>query len=78
MRTPMEKVLQQISLPAEVTDALLHHRGPYGPYLELAIACEQDDHARVEALAAQLELDITEINEAHVGALVWAQQASEA
>jgi EAL and modified HD-GYP domain-containing signal transduction protein len=78
MRTPMEKVLQQISLPAEVTDALLHRRGPYSPYLEIAVACEQDDLARVEALAAQLELDVAGINAAQVEALVWAQQASEA
>lgn len=78
MRTPMEKVLQQINLPAEVTDALLHQRGPYSPYLEIAVACEQDDLARIETLAAQLELDVDEINEAQVEALVWAQQASEA
>ncbi len=77
LRTPMEQVLKQINLPEDVTAALLQRKGPFGPYLDLAIACEQEDQSQVEALAAQLKLEISDINEAQVDALIWAQEASE-
>ncbi|HSJ79866.1 MAG TPA: HDOD domain-containing protein, partial [Thiobacillus sp.] len=36
MGMPMEQVLKQISLPAEITEAIVSQRGPYAPYLALA------------------------------------------
>lgn len=76
MRTPMEQVLKQISLPAEITEAILSQRGPYAPYLALAIACEQDDQSSIEALAKQIGRDVADINGVHMDALLWAQQLS--
>ena len=77
LSTPMDQVLRQIPLPAEIVEALLHRRGPYAPYLELAIACEQDDQASLEALANEIGRDLADINLAHVEALLWAQQLNE-
>lgn len=76
MRMPMEQVLKQISLPAEITEAILHQQGPYAPYLALAIACEQDDQSSIEALAKQIGRDVADINGVHMDALLWAQQLS--
>ncbi|WP_324779871.1 EAL and HDOD domain-containing protein [Thiobacillus sedimenti] len=76
MHMPMEQVLKQISLPAEITEALLHRQGPYAPYLALAIACEQDDQSSIEALAKQIGRDVADINGVHMDALLWAQQLS--
>ncbi len=76
MRTPMEQVLQQISLPAEITEAIVAQRGPYAPYLALAIACEQDDQSSIEALAKQIGREVADINGVHMDALLWAQQLS--
>lgn len=77
MGIPMEKVLGQISLPAEITEAILSQRGPYAPYLALAIACEQDDQTGIGALAKQIGREVDEINAAHMEALLWAQQVSD-
>jgi EAL and modified HD-GYP domain-containing signal transduction protein len=76
MRMPMEQVLKQISLPAEITEAILSQRGPYAPYLALAIACEQDDQSSLEALAKQIGRDVADINTIHMDALLWAQELS--
>jgi len=76
MRMPMEQVLKQISLPAEITEAIVSQRGPYAPYLALAIACEQDDQNSIEALAKQIGRDVADINGVHMDALLWAQPLS--
>ncbi len=76
MRMPMEQVLKQISLPAEITEAIVSQRGPYAPYLALAIACEQEDLSSIETLAAQIGRDVADINGVHMDALLWAQQLS--
>jgi EAL and modified HD-GYP domain-containing signal transduction protein len=76
MRMPMEQVLKQISLPAEITEAILSQRGPYAPYLSLAIACEQDDQSSIEALAAEIGREVADINAVHMDALLWAQELS--
>lgn len=77
MHMPMEQVLKQISLPAEITEAIMSQRGPYAPYLSLAIACEHDDQGGIEALAKQIGREVDEINAAHMDALLWAQQMSD-
>lgn len=76
MGMPMEQVLKQISLPAEITEAIVAQRGPYAPYLALAIACEQDDQSSIEALARQIGREVDDINAVHMDALLWAQQLS--
>ncbi len=77
MRVPIEQALQQISLPAEISEAILHRRGPYAPYLALAIACEEDDQQSIETLAKSIDREVAEINAAHMDALLWAQQMAE-
>jgi EAL and modified HD-GYP domain-containing signal transduction protein len=77
MHMPMEQALKQIGLPAEITEAILSQRGPYAPYLALAIACEQDDQSSIEDLAVQIEREVSDINGVHMDALLWAQQQSE-
>jgi EAL and modified HD-GYP domain-containing signal transduction protein len=77
MHMPMELVLKQVSLPADITDAIVSQRGPYAAYLALAIACEQDDQSSIEALAAQIGREVADINALHMDALLWAQQLSD-
>ena len=77
MHMPMEAVLKQISLPAEITEAIVSRRGPYAPYLALAIACEQDDQSSIEALAKEIGREVDDINAVHMDALLWAQQMSD-
>jgi len=73
LETPMEKVLERLSLPAAVSDALLTRQGMYGPFLELTEACEQGDAEKIEDLATSLQLEPKKINSAHLDALSWAE-----
>lgn len=73
LETPMEKVLEKLSLATSVSDALLHRDGMYGPFLSLAEACEAGDAARIEELAASLQLETEQINRAHLDALSWTE-----
>ena len=74
MHMPMEQILKQVSLPVEITEAIVSQRGPYAPYLALAIACEQDDLGSIETLSAQISRDVAEINAIHMDALLWTQE----
>ena len=77
LRTSIEKVLDQVSLPPLVVEALLQRSGKYSPYLKLAIACEGADQERVIALSNVIGLDLTQIMANHMDALIWAGEASQ-
>lgn len=70
---PMEQVLEQLFLPENVTDALLGRQGAYGPFLDLAEACENPQVERMQELAGLLQLSPQQVNQAHMEALVWVE-----
>jgi len=72
----MEAALASVSLPANVTDALLHRTGPLAPILELTEACETGDDATFARAATTLGLGSAQINWAHLQALAWAETLS--
>ena len=69
---PMEDVLDNIQLSESVSQALLSREGIYGPFLALAEACEREN-GRVGPLADALFISASQVNEAHLAALAWAQ-----
>lgn len=69
---PMEDILEKIQLSEPVTQALLSREGMYGPFLALAEACELNT-ADVESMATSLCISPSQVNEAHMAALIWAQ-----
>lgn len=77
LEMPMQDALAQLNLPEAVTEALLHRRGKYAPYLRLAIACEESDQTTLDTLAAQCDLDAEMVNRRHVDALAWAMRFNE-
>jgi EAL and modified HD-GYP domain-containing signal transduction protein len=76
LNVPMEQALGRLNLPDPVVQALLKREGVYGPFLELAIACEEGDQERIEEYAAVCMLDAEQVNRAHVEAMVWAEEVS--
>jgi len=72
---PMQEVLDTIQLPDEVIRALTKREGSYGPYLALAEACELNSNL-VASLAAGLGIGASEVNQAHLSALAWAQSVA--
>ena len=72
---PLAMAVRPLQLPRQVTTALLENTGLYAPYLQTALACEQDlPAAEMESLAGALGLDAAGINERHATAVGWAQQ----
>ena len=69
----MEKALATISLPAAVSDVLLHRTGVFAPFLELTLACEDVDDAAFAKSANALQLTSQQVNMAHLQALAWAE-----
>jgi EAL and modified HD-GYP domain-containing signal transduction protein len=68
----MEAILQEMSLPESVADALLRRDSVYKPFLELALATESDSDAAVSRIAASLQLTAEHVNQAQLQALSFA------
>lgn len=75
---PLAEALAAISLPQSVLDALLHNSGPLAPFLQLTLACENADDQSFAELANALQLTGDQINMAHLQALVWADNLTQA
>jgi len=73
LKMPMERVLEKIQLPEAVTEALLNREGVYGPFLQLAEACEGADSERIIELAELLQYDANKVNECHIAAIAWTE-----
>lgn len=69
----MEDALDQIQLPESVTDALMTRQGIYAPFLLIAEACEQSQ-AGATLPSCDLTMDLNDVNQAHLRALIWAQR----
>jgi EAL and modified HD-GYP domain-containing signal transduction protein len=70
---PLEAALQTVALPPQVSDALLHRKGPLAPFLDLTIACESADDAAFASASNALGLSSNHVNWAHLQALAWAE-----
>ena len=73
LNLPMDQAIANLKLTQPTVDALLRREGAYGPYLRLALACERGDTLEIERASAELGLDDTEVNIAHINALVWSE-----
>jgi EAL and modified HD-GYP domain-containing signal transduction protein len=68
---PMDVLVERLDLDPEISAALLHRRGKFGPMLALVLACESvDEQAFAEAFSL-LNYTNHQVNMAHLEALVW-------
>lgn len=68
---PMKDALADLELPASVAEGLLTRGGVFGPYLQLAEACEDPSLAGVAALCKQLDIPPKSLNLAQMQATDW-------
>lgn len=73
LEMPMNEVLDKLSLPEAISDALLSRQGLYGPFLDLAVACEAGNFNHIEKQAFSLQLEPDKINQSHLDALAWVE-----
>lgn len=69
---PIEQVLDEVLLPQAMVQALLYRIGIYGPFLALAQACENHGGG-ASHIAESLCMASADVNQAHLAALVWAE-----
>ena len=74
LEMPMDQVLEKLTLPENIADALLRREGIYGPFLALAEACESADIGRIHDLATSLTIEPAKVNQAHLQALAWVEE----
>lgn len=74
LEMPMDQVLDKLTLPEPIAEALLNRDGVYGPFLALAEACETADTRKIDELAAALTLESEQVNKAHLQALAWVEE----
>lgn len=72
---PMAKVVERLHLSETINQVLLHSEGPLGKYLMLAIVVEKGRAEQVARLADQLNIPLTEIEQASSAALMWADNS---
>jgi EAL and modified HD-GYP domain-containing signal transduction protein len=69
----MEAALAAVTLPQQVSDALLHGTGPLAAFLKVTVACESSDEKGFASAIAALDLSSNQVNWAHLQALAWAE-----
>lgn len=68
----MPTILEEMHLPAAVSDALLRGEGVYAPFLNLARSVESFDASALARQAEELKIPLGEVNEAMLTALSFA------
>ena len=72
----LEKALEPMHLPEQISEALFNRTGPYAAFYELALAVEERDANKVAELAASLGLTQTQVNGALLQAITFAANLS--
>ena len=70
--TSMQTLLEEMNLPANVSEALLYGQGEFAPFLRLAQSCEQFDVKALTAAASELHLPFEQVNRAQLVGLGFA------
>ncbi len=70
---PLERALQEITLADQVVLALRDRQGTFGPYLQIALACEREDWDEIDLHAGLLGLSQRTVAMSHLEALAWAE-----
>jgi EAL and modified HD-GYP domain-containing signal transduction protein len=74
---PMEEVVKQVNLASDVESALLKHEGKLGQLLLLVEKIEQNDFDAAEGLLADMQLSQSNLVQAQIEAMRWANQLNE-
>lgn len=78
MEIPLARLLELLPMPDPVVQALVHHTGPYVPFLKLAEASERSDFEQIAHHAGDIASSPEEVNLAQLQSLAWTEElASE-
>lgn len=72
IQTPLEKLLESVSLPQPVEDALLERKGRLGALLDLVCATERRDFAEVQRRLSGMGIAPEQLSRFQLDAIFWA------
>lgn len=72
---PLDAALALMPLPAATIQALTEKRGPWRPYLDAALALEENDGEALDAACSSLGLPVDSVCEWHTQACTWSAAA---
>jgi len=73
---PMHDAIADLNLGTTIQQALRDGSGPHACFLELALACEQNNEIRIETGSAQCMVAYIDVNIALINALISAEEAA--
>ena len=73
MELPLSSLLDYLPMPEPIVQALLHHAGPYAPFLRLAEASERNDFEQIARYAGDIDSSPEEVNLAQLQSLAWTE-----
>jgi len=74
LEIPLAHLLEQLSMPAPIVQALLHQTGPYAPFLKLTEASERSDFGQIARYAGDIGCSPEEVNLAQLQSLAWTEE----
>ena len=74
LRQPMAEILQKLTLPPEIQQALSTRDGRFGPLLRLTLACEDGELPEDPELFTAAGVSKAEANKAQIEALMWVEE----
>lgn len=74
MGIPLAHLLEQLPMPDPIVQALVHHTGPYAPFLKLAEASERSDFEQIAHYAGEIASSPEEVNLAQLQSLAWTEE----
>ncbi|ODU40446.1 MAG: diguanylate phosphodiesterase, partial [Thiobacillus sp. SCN 63-374] len=76
LEIPLGRLLEQLSMPAPIVQALVHRTGPYAPFLKLAEASERSDFEQIARYAGDIGCSPEEANLAQLQSLAWTEEVT--
>lgn len=74
---PMEKTLEGIEISKSIKQALIYKKGEIRPILNLILAYERGDWAKVQVKALEIEIDKNKLCELYLQALKWSKEIAD-
>jgi EAL and modified HD-GYP domain-containing signal transduction protein len=74
MEIPLARLLELLPMPDPIVRALVHHAGPYAPFLKLAEASERSDFEQIAHYAGDIASSPKEVNVAQLQSLAWTEE----
>ena len=76
LKLPVQEAVAKLNLGKAIEQALVAGNGAYAAFLDLALACEENNETRIESSAAQCQVAYIDVNIALINALISTEESA--